>query len=71
MLKSEYHEFLSLFLRQEASKLLPYRPYNYYILFLSGKTPLFRSLNGISKDKNKKLRKYFKKNLDKGFIRIS
>ena len=37
ILESEYHEFLSLFLRQKASKLLFYRPYNHYILFLSGK----------------------------------
>ena len=41
------------------------------MLFLSGKTLLFRPLYGISKDKNEELRKYLKKNLDKGFIRAS
>ena len=73
ILESEYHEFLPLFLRQKASKLLFYRPYNHHILFLPGKTPPFKPLYGINKNKNKnkKLKKYFKKNLDKGFIRVS
>jgi hypothetical protein len=44
----EYHKYLDIFLREEANKLLEYRPYDYKIVIKERKHPGFGPLYGIS-----------------------
>ena len=44
----EYYNYLDVFLRKEANKLLERRPYDYKIVVKEGKHPRFGPLYGIS-----------------------
>jgi len=46
----EYYNYLDVFLRKEANKLLERRPYNYKIVVKEGKHPGFRPLYGMSRN---------------------
>jgi hypothetical protein len=43
----EYYNYLDIFLRKEANKLLKRRLYNYKIIVEEGRYPRFRPLYGI------------------------
>ena len=70
-LPSEYHEFASLFSREEADKLPPHRPYDHKIPLKPGVEPPFGPLYSMSRDELVVLKKYLDENLAKGFIRAS
>lgn len=69
----EFHEWLSVFSREEANQLPPHRPTDHAIeipaedLTKLPKGPLY----GMSRDELAELRRYLQENLSKGFIRAS
>ncbi|KAI0992953.1 hypothetical protein K3495_g15230 [Podosphaera aphanis] len=66
-----YHDFLSVFSRDEAEKLPPHRSSNHQIILKPGTEPPWGPLYGISREELMVLKKYIKENLEKGFIRPS
>jgi len=64
----QYHEFLSVFSREEAAQLPPHRPYDHRIPLEEGKVPPFGPLYGMSCDELLILKEYLESNLKKGFI---
>ena len=70
-LPKEYHEFLSVFSRQEADKLPPHRLYDHKIQLKEGSEPSFGPLYDMSREELQVLRKELDENLERGFIRAS
>lgn len=67
----EYHDFLELFLKQEADKLPPHRYVDHAIEIEEGKKPPFGPLYSMSEAELRALKQYLEENLSKGFIRAS
>jgi hypothetical protein len=63
-LPKEYHEFLSVFSRQEADKLPPHRSYDHKIQLKEGSEPSFGPLYDMSREELQVLRK----ELDEGLL---
>ena len=70
-LPTEYHDFLDVFSWADSDILLLHRLYDHKIPVMKEKTPPLGPLYGMSQDELKVLKKYLKKNLSKGFIRVS
>ena len=70
-LPTEYHNFLNVFSQADSDILLMHCPYDHKILLMEEKTLLWGFLYSMSQDELKVLKKYFKKNLSKMFIRAS
>ena len=70
-LPTEYHNFHNIFSQADLDILSPYRLYDYKILFMEEKTPLWGYLYNMSQDELKVLKKYLEENLSKGFIKAS
>ena len=68
---TEYHNFLNIFSWADSDILIPHHPYDYKIPLMKEKTPLWILLYNMSQDELKILKKYLKKNLNKGFIRAT
>ncbi|SPC67452.1 uncharacterized protein UHOD_11751 [Ustilago sp. UG-2017b] len=64
----EYHQYLDVFSRVEADKLLPHRTYNHHIPLEEGKSPPFGPIYSLSEHELKTLWEYLEENLAKGFI---
>ncbi|SOV07052.1 uncharacterized protein UDID_18707 [Ustilago sp. UG-2017a] len=64
----EYHQYLDVFSRVEADKLLPHRTYDHQIPLEEGKSPPFGPIYSLSEHELKTLREYLEENLAKGFI---
>ncbi|SOV08562.1 uncharacterized protein UDID_17421 [Ustilago sp. UG-2017a] len=64
----EYHQYLNVFSRVEADKLLPHRTYDHQIPLEEGKSPPFGPIYSLSEHELKTLREYLEENLAKGFI---
>jgi hypothetical protein len=67
----EYHEFASVFSKQEANRLPPHRPYDHRIPLEEGTTPPYGPIYSLSPVELDTLRKYIDENLQRGFIRHS
>ena len=66
-----YHEFLDVFSREQADKLLASHPYDHKIRLQENQEPPFGQLYNMSQDELKVLQEYLHKNLEKGFIQSS
>ncbi|SPC63495.1 uncharacterized protein UHOD_11281 [Ustilago sp. UG-2017b] len=64
----EYHQYLDVFSRVEADKLLPHHTYDHQIPLEEGKSPPFGPIYSLSEHELKTLRGYLEENLAKGFI---
>ncbi|SPC60939.1 uncharacterized protein UHOD_11199 [Ustilago sp. UG-2017b] len=64
----EYHQYLDVFSRVRADKLLPHRTYDHHIPLEEGKSPPFGPIYSLSEHELKTLRGYLEENLAKGFI---
>ena len=67
----EYYDFLDVFNRAKADKLLLRRSYNYKIEIIDGIKPSQSSSYRILLFKLQKLKEYFNKNLPKRFLILS
>jgi hypothetical protein len=72
-LSSKYQDFKDLFIEKEGrAALLEYKSWDYEISIVEGKTSIYyRELIPLSKREEDFLKKYIKKQLEKGFIRPS
>lgn len=66
-----YHNYLSVFSKEEADKLPPHRPSDHRIILKPGSEAPWGPLYGMSREELEVLKKYIKENLEKGFIRPS
>lgn len=66
-----YHDFLSVFSKEEADKLPPHRANDHRIILKPGSEAPWGPLYGMSREELMVLKKYIKENLEKGFIRPS
>lgn len=66
-----YHEFLSVFSKDEADKLPPHRPSDHRIILKPGSEAPWGPLYSMSREELLVLNKYIKENLEKGFIKPS
>lgn len=66
-----YHDFLSVFSREEAEKLPPQRSCDHEIKLRPGTEPPWGPLYNMSRGELEVLKKYLKDNLERGFIRPS
>ncbi|KAI0991007.1 hypothetical protein K3495_g17180 [Podosphaera aphanis] len=57
-LPKEYHEFLSVFSKDEADKLPPHRPSDHKIILKPGAEPPWGPLYGMSREELQVLKKY-------------
>ncbi|SPC60765.1 uncharacterized protein UHOD_11147 [Ustilago sp. UG-2017b] len=64
----EYHQYLDVFSRVRADKLLPHRTYDHHIPLEEGKSPPFGPIYSLSEHELKTLRGYLEENLAKGFV---
>ena len=64
----EYHQYLDIFSKAEASKLLLHCTYDHQIPLEEGKSPPFRPIYSLSEHELKTLLEYLEENLAKGFI---
>jgi hypothetical protein len=67
----EYHEFASIFSKQEADKLPPHRPYDHRVPLEEGTSPPYGPIYSLSPIELDTLRKYIDTNLQRGFIKHS
>ena len=72
VISEEYHDFLNVFLKQEADKLPPHRAYDHSIELLdeaeaSSRAPLYH----MSEQELELIKNYLEKHLKKGFIKPS
>ena len=67
----EFHDFFEFFSQQEANKLPQHRFYDHKIKFMEGKQPGYGFLYSMFQGELQVLKKFFDKNLAKGFIRAS
>jgi len=66
----EYHDFVDVFMKQDADKLPPHRPEDHTIRLIEGATPPFaRKYRPMSIQEQEAVRKYIQEQLGKGFIR--
>jgi hypothetical protein len=70
-LPQEYYDFLDVFSKKEADKLLPYRLYNHKIQLKDSTEPPFGPMYNMSRNELLVLKEYLKENLGKGFIQAS
>ncbi|SOV05892.1 uncharacterized protein UDID_19059 [Ustilago sp. UG-2017a] len=68
IIPQEYHQYLDVFSRVKADKLLPHRTYDHQIPLEEGKSPPFGPIDSLSEHELKTLREYLEENLAKGFI---
>ncbi|SOV04618.1 uncharacterized protein UDID_17154 [Ustilago sp. UG-2017a] len=68
IIPQEYHQYLDVFSRVKADKLLPHRTYDHQIPLEEGKSPPFGPIYSLSEHELKTLREYLEENLAKGFI---
>ena len=66
-----YHQYLSVFSKEEADRLPPHRSSDHKIILKPGSEPPWGRLYGMSRDELLVLKKYLKENIEKGFIRPS
>ncbi|SPC60615.1 uncharacterized protein UHOD_11134 [Ustilago sp. UG-2017b] len=64
----EYHQYLDVFSRVRADKLLPHCTYDHHIPLEEGKSPPFGPIYSLSEHELKTLRGYLEENLAKGFV---
>ncbi|SYW81988.1 uncharacterized protein UHO2_00473 [Ustilago hordei] len=64
----EYHQYLDIFSKTEANKLLLHCTYDHQIPLEEGKSPPFRPIYSLSEHELKTLLEYLEENLAKGFI---
>ncbi|EKD12118.1 retrotransposon nucleocapsid protein [Drepanopeziza brunnea f. sp. 'multigermtubi' MB_m1] len=67
----QYHDYLNAFDQDEANKLVPYKDCDHAIELKPSAILPYSPLYNISQDELLVLRKFFKENLDKGFIRAT
>jgi hypothetical protein len=67
----EYHDFVSVFSKKEASKLPEHRPYDHRIPLEEGTSLPYGPIYSLSPVELDTLRKYIEENLSRGFIRHS
>ena len=67
-LPAEYHEYLDVFDRSQASKLPPHRPYDHKIELAGDAAPPQSRAYRMSPYKLQKVKEYLNENLSKGFI---
>jgi hypothetical protein len=65
------YDLIKAFLRQDARKLAPRRPWDYKIELQPGKDPPYQKTRLMSPEELKCVRNQLDKNLEKGFIRKS
>lgn len=70
-LPKEYHQFLSVFSKKEASQLPPHRPQDHKVPLKAGTIPPYQRMYGMSQAELLVVKKYIEENLSKGFIRAS
>ncbi|SOV04672.1 uncharacterized protein UDID_17163 [Ustilago sp. UG-2017a] len=68
IIPQEYHQYLDVFSRVKADKLLPHRTYDHQIPLEEGKSPPFGPIYSLSEHELKTLQEYLEENLAKGFI---
>ena len=68
---SKYHEYLNIFVKKEATELLPHCTHDIKIKLEQGKSPPFGPIYVLTDKEKEVLRDYLSDNLAKGFIRPS
>jgi hypothetical protein len=71
ILLKEFHEYLNVFLKQAADKLLPYRYANHHIVIEKDLKLGHVLLYNMSREELDLMKKYIENNLSKGFIKAS
>ena len=71
LIPEEYHEYLDVFDKEKANCYLELRPWDHKIEIKPGFEPkLFKTYN-LTQEEQSELNKFLKKNLDKGYIKLS
>jgi hypothetical protein len=71
LLFKQYHEFLNVFFKKNVDNFLKYRLYDHVVKLKNDFSTLNQILYEMSRNKIKKLRRYFDENLMKKFIRVN
>ena len=67
----EYHDYLSIFLEEEAKALRPHRYIDHAIHLIEGGKPPFGRMYSMFDNDLKELKAWIEENLTKSFIRVS